>query len=189
LPRHQRQPARDGLLPRIHKGAKLAGDLANSRKALDSSGENRWCVAMLFGLLALAVAAAFTGAAFYVNFAEQPARLLLDDRALLAEWKPSYKRGFAMQAPLAVLGFIFGAIAWWQTGALLFLIGGLVLLANWPYTLIGLMPTNKRLMDMQISDASEVSRALIRKWGSLHAVRTALGAASAVLFLIALAGV
>ena len=47
---------------------------------------------MLFGCLALAVAGLFTGAAFYVNFAEQPARLLLDDRPLLAEWKPASKR-------------------------------------------------------------------------------------------------
>ena len=95
---------------------------------------------MLAGNLALMVAALFTGAAFYVSFAEQPARLGLDDRALLAQWKPAYKRGFAMQAPLAVAGFVLGTVAWWLTGSLAFFIGGVLLLANWPWTIFGIMP-------------------------------------------------
>lgn len=53
---------------------------------------------MLTGLAALAITAFFTGAAAHVLFVEQPARLALDDRALLAEWQPSYKRGALMQA-------------------------------------------------------------------------------------------
>jgi uncharacterized membrane protein len=137
-------------------------------------------------MLALIAAAVFFGAAFYVNFAEQPARLQLDDRSLLAEWKPSYKRGFAMQAPLAIVGFVLGAIAWWQTRDWLWLAGAVVLLANWPYTLLGIMPTNNVLMALDPAAAGPQSRRLIEKWAGLHAVRTALGAAATALFACAL---
>lgn len=139
------------------------------------------------GLLALVVAAIFAGAAFYINFAEQPARLSLDDRALLAEWKPSYKRGYMMQAMLAVAGFLLGVAAWRQTGNLTWLTGAVVLVANWPYTLLIIFPTNNILMSLSPEQAGPDSRALIEKWGWLHAVRTGLGAIATAIFFSALA--
>jgi hypothetical protein len=141
---------------------------------------------MLSGLFALAVAALFTGAAFYVNFAEQPARLELKDRPLLAEWQKSYPLGFAMQAPLALIGFILGAVAWWQTGKPAFLVGALLILANWPWTLLAIMPVNKALMATDLDKAGAKTRDLIVKWNTLHAVRTALGALAVISFLFAL---
>jgi hypothetical protein len=62
---------------------------------------------MIAGHLALIIAGVFTAAAVYVNVVEQPARLQRDDRAFLAEWQQRYKRGFAMQAPLAILAGLF----------------------------------------------------------------------------------
>jgi hypothetical protein len=143
---------------------------------------------MLFGQLALVVAALFTGAAFYINIAEQPARLQLDDRALLAEWKPAYVRGFAMQASLAIIGFFLGIAAAFSLGDWRWSVGALVLVANWPYTLALILPTNNILMGTGLDDAGPRSRDLIEKWGRLHAVRTFLGAVAVLAFLWALAG-
>lgn len=138
---------------------------------------------MLAGQLALVVAALFAGAALYINVAEQPARLDLDDRALLAQWKPAYRRGAAMQAPLAVVGFVLGIVAWWQIDNWSWLAGAAILIANWPYTLVGIMPTNRRLMAIEAADANAESRALLVKWSRLHAVRTSLGFAATAIFL------
>jgi hypothetical protein len=140
---------------------------------------------MAIGLLSLIVAAVFLGAAFYVNVVEHPARLSLDDKAALAEWKPAYKRGTAMQAPLAILGFVLGLIAWWLTAHAAFLIGAIAMIAPWPWTLLVIKPINDHLVATDPDRAGPSSRELLLRWGQLHAVRTALSAIGVVAFLIA----
>src|ERR1700752_3574790 len=130
---------------------------------------------MLAGELALTIAAVFKGAAIYVNIAEQPARLQLDDRSLLAEWKPAYKRGYIMQASLGVVGRVLGLVAFLSTLEWRWLLGAVVLLANWPYTIFVIMPTNRRLMAMPLEDATAETRQMIRQWSTLHTGRSALG--------------
>jgi hypothetical protein len=138
------------------------------------------------GALGLATAALFAGAAVYVNVAEQPARLALDDKALLAEWKPSYARGKVMQANLALVSAVLGLIAAWLTGDWVWALGAVLILAAWPYTLLVILPVNKVLEATAPDAANAATRTLIEKWGALHAGRSALGLAATLVYLWAM---
>lgn len=76
-----------------------------------------------------------------------------------------------------------GLLAWWQTGDWHWLLGAALLVANWPYTLAVMMPTNNRLMAIAPDEVGPESRKLIENWGRLHAVRTALGFLATAAFL------
>jgi hypothetical protein len=142
---------------------------------------------MLAGQIALIVAAAFASAAFYINFAEHPARMLLPAKVAVRQWAPSYKRGFTMQATLAVVGGLAALSQCYLSGGLLWAVGGVILLANWPFTMLGIMPINHRLLASGELPEAEVAT-LLQRWNRLHSVRTGLGIVATAAMLIASLG-
>lgn len=140
---------------------------------------------MIVGLLALTAAALFTGAALYINVAEHPARMGLPDALALAQWRPAYARGLRMQAALAVVGGILGLVAAWRSG-IAFAVGGALMLLNWPWTGLAMLPLNRRLGALDGPEVAERARSLLDRWNRLHAVRTGLGILAVAAFLVAL---
>ena len=141
---------------------------------------------MISGLLALVLAAVFSGAAIYVLIVEHPARAALDDRAALMEWKPAYRRGAATQGTIALVATLLGALAWWQSREHAFALGALLSLLPWPWTLLVIRPTNDRLLAASPDDAGPETRKLLARWARLHAVRVVLGCLAVVAFVLAL---
>jgi hypothetical protein len=53
------------------------------------------------------------------------------------------------------------------------------------FTLIVILPTNKRLLDPSLDKDSKLAEQLLQRWATLHAVRSALSLASFLVFLVA----
>jgi len=134
--------------------------------------------------LAMLCCAIFTGAAIYINAVEHPARMACGVNVALSEWAPSYKRATVMQASLAVLGFVFSAIAWFAGANIIVLVAGIILVLVAPFTLIVIMPTNNRLLALDAEKDGDEARILLNRWNRLHLVRSALGLLALVIFLV-----
>ena len=137
----------------------------------------------MIGQLALISAALFAGAAIFVNVAEQPARLALDSPSALLQWQQSYHMAAPMQSGLALLSALLGFSAAWLMRDPRWIVGAVLILANWPYTLIVIKPTNDRLHATVPGAANGETRQLIIAWGRLHAWRSALGVAATAAYL------
>jgi hypothetical protein len=119
-------------------------------------------------------AAIFAGAAVYINVVEHPARMSLDTRAAALEWALSYRRATWMQAPLALVSLVAGLAAWWLGGGAAWGIAAVLIGAVVPFTLLGIMPTNRRLLAPGRDLACAETRELLERWARLHGVRTGL---------------
>lgn len=140
---------------------------------------------MLAGPVALAFSASYFGAALHSVLVEQPARLALDDRALVKEWTPSDRRGLALLAALALVAAVAGLVQFRAGGEALWLIGAAFAIASWPYMFFVVVPVNNRLLASGPDGAG--ARGLVGAWGLLEWGQVGLGLVASALFAAALA--
>lgn len=135
--------------------------------------------------IALWATGLFSGAALYVSLVEHPARMQCGAVLAVTEFGPSYKRGAALQATLAVLGTLAGVVPGLAYGSAAWLTGSLLLFLAVPFTLIVIFPTNHKLLDPALDKTSPEAWALLVRWGRLHEVQTVLGLGAFIVFVLA----
>jgi hypothetical protein len=127
----------------------------------------------------------FASWALYITLVEHPARLESGAAAGRAQFRASYRRSAPWQVVFDLVAVVGGIASALSTGGGLWLVGALVIGAAVPFTLLVIMPTNRTLLgDQPLGDLD--TRRLLQRWGRLHAVRSFLGAAAVVVFLLAL---
>jgi hypothetical protein len=141
---------------------------------------------MMLEMLATLAAGLFSGASIYINWVEHPARMQCGTAPAVAEWAPSYKRATVMQASLAATGFLSATGAWLLGAGGTWLVGGILLGLVVPFTLIVILPTNRKLLSPDLVKESPDTRRLLDRWARLHAVRSLLSFSSFVVFLLLL---
>jgi uncharacterized membrane protein len=125
----------------------------------------------------------FAGAAIYINLVEHPARMRCGTKIAATVWAPSYERATVMQASLAIVSLLSGVTAWLLGGGAMWLVGAVLIGLVVPFTFVAIMPTNKQLLSPGRDLDSTETRSFLEKWGRLHAVRSLLSFAAALVFI------
>lgn len=138
------------------------------------------------GFIATYCTGLFAGAALYIDLVEHPARMECGTSLAIAQFRPSYRRATVMQVSLAVVAFVAALTKFSLARDYVCLVGGVLIVAVIPFTLIAILPTNKKLLDATLDRESDLSRRLLVRWGKLHAVRVSLSSTAFLVFLLSL---
>ena len=141
---------------------------------------------MIVRLVAVLTAGLFSGAAIYINLVEHPARMSCGTGLAVKQWRPSYHRATIMQVPLAIVSLLSSLAVWYFDHVRLFLVSGLLIGSVIPFTLLVILPTNKKLEQPGIENDVDQTSQLLARWNHLHLVRTILSLCSFAVMLFAI---
>lgn len=143
-------------------------------------------VTMITSFVAMFCAAVFFGAAVYISVVQHPAALNTGGAVPGRFFSPMYRRAAPIQASLAIVGSIASIVGWLVGSGLAWLMGGLLLFAVVPFTLIWMKSVNDQLKEPDRDPESAETMELLHRWGRLHWIRSILSGLALFLFLIQL---
>jgi Domain of unknown function (DUF1772) len=147
-----------------------------------------------FEFVAVLAATLFTGAALYINFAENPARMECRTVVAATRLRPELPPGGGNAGYTRFAGHRcwHQCLVYWRCLSLYckepscsasWLAGAVLIFAVVPFTLLAIRSTNNQLLDPAADRASDRVRRLLQRWGRLHAVRSLLALASSTVFV------
>ncbi len=126
-------------------------------------------------LIATVAAGLWAGISIYIAFVEHPSTLRMGVQFATEYFRTMSKRTAPLMMILAAIGGVAAIYTWSQGADALWLVGGSLLLALFPFTAIFIVPTNIRLLKVDAVESRDVAAALHARWSFMHAVRTVLG--------------
>jgi hypothetical protein len=101
---------------------------------------------------------------------------------MIEEWRLSNRRGTLVLSVLAVLSAAIAFVQFRLNGDVRWIIGGITILASWPYAYFVMMPVNIWLFAFQLGKPVSPLRKLMRDWGLLEWGHALIGFAACCAF-------
>jgi Domain of unknown function (DUF1772) len=127
----------------------------------------------LLKVIATLSAAFFAGGGLFVSMVLYPA-IMMNSASAVAQFGNMYRHAAPWQGSNAIICLLAAVIVsaltddWWWA------LGGLLVGASVPFTLLVMMPVNNRLLDEKAPPIPDEAVALLKHWGRLHWVRNIL---------------
>jgi hypothetical protein len=136
----------------------------------------------LLKLIATLSAALFAGGGLFVSIVIYRA-IMMDMASAVALFGRIYNKAAPWQGSNAIICLVAAVIVSVMSGDWWWAIGGLLVGASVPFTLLVMMPVNNRLLDEKGAPTPDAAAALLKQWGRLHWVRNVLSTAGLVVML------
>ena len=124
------------------------------------------------------------GVALTASVIIHPILVMIDKIVAIEVFKPFFDKTHILVLILSIFITMLALVYSIFTGNLWWVGVSLLLHLNGPYTLLFMMPINKRLMDKNVDAGSEKTAEDFKKWGELHLVRTVLNGIIFLAFVI-----